>query len=451
MNLKKKTLIITCLAFSSLILGTSMFAFSGKIGIVKANEHNHVGNHYTELEPTATSSGTKEYWVCCECHEHFLTQPGTGTWTDAGVAPVINDPTDDRYQKQLYNYTVGDASRWTIGKNAKGNDKFVANSTESQMLMFNYETFSGGTIEWDMTYTTTTATYNVASGIVFGASTLAAEHNTGSWACAGMDPWYDFVTFSKDSGNFRWEDKNKVAGIFTDVTKSYHIAFSWDPVGKVIHYFIDDAYVCTAPITRPLSGQYLGIYSDTAGTIFENIEISDVIIYPEFVASQGTMSNWEINNSKTTFVAKATGKALMMPQYDISESCYIEFDMSVPDNSTYGYAASGILLCGDQVAPCSTLGSYIVVGRDWWGGFDAFQMINGSFSWKDGNKIANAMPDYNTTYHIKVYLNLETKNIQYFWNEDTTHGAIYDFEMPVAHFGIYDDGLLTISNINVHK
>ena len=109
------------------------------------------------------------------------------------------------------------------------------------------------------------------------------------------------------------------------------------------------------------------------------------------------------------------------------------------------------MLCADQVAPSHNIGSFIVVGRDWWGGFDAFQMINGSFSWKDGNKIANAMPNYNETYHIKLYVNLETKNIQYFWNEDTTHGAAYDFNMSVAHFGIYDDGLFTISNINIHK
>ena len=451
MKLKKKALIITCLVTTSLILGTVMYASAGGISMVRADETEHVGNHYTELAPTATSSGVKEYWVCCECHKHFLTKPATGTWTDAGTAALINDPTDDRYLPQLYNYTVGDASRWTITKNALGNDKFVANSTETQMLMFNYETFSGGTIELDMTYKTTTATYNVASGIVFGASTLAAEHNTGSWACAGMDPWYDFVTFSKDSGDFRWEDKNKVGGIFTDVNKTYHIAFSWDPVAKLIHYFIDDAYVCTAPITRPLSGQYLGIYSDTQGTIFENIEISSSIYHPEFLASQGTMANWEISNDKKTITAKATGKALMMPQYDISESCYVEFDMNVPNDSTYAYSASGILLCGDQAAPSVSFGSYIVVGRDWWGGFDAFQMINGAFSWKDGNKIANAMPSYNTTYHIKLYVNLETKNIQYFWNDDTTHGAAYDFDMPVAHFGIYDDGLFTISNISVHK
>ena len=372
---------------------------------------------------------------------------------DSALVPVTGPKTyTATFEKtSLYNYTVGDEYCWSITTNAQGNRKFVATSTESQMFMFNYETFSGGTIELDMTYVATVAKYNCASGIVFGASTLAAEHNTGSWACAGMDPWYDFVAFSKDSGDFRWEDKNKVAGIFTDVNKSYHIAFSWDPAAKVIHYLINDAYICSAPLTRPLSGQYLGIYSDTAGTIFENIEISSTVYHPEFMASQGTISNWNISNDKTSITAKATGKTLMMPQYDISESCYVEFDMNVPDNSTAGYAASGILLCGDQAAPSNSLGSYIVVGRDWWGGFDAFQMINGSFSWKDGNKIANAMPNYNETYHIKLYVNLETKNIQYFWNEDTTHGAAYDFNMSVAHFGIYDDGLFTISNINIHK
>lgn len=47
--------------------------FSGDIfSRVKGEECDHNGNHYAELAPSYTSSGTKEYYVCCLCHQHFL-------------------------------------------------------------------------------------------------------------------------------------------------------------------------------------------------------------------------------------------------------------------------------------------------------------------------------------------------------------------------------------------
>lgn len=72
-------------------------------------ECDHSGNHYTELAATATTAGTKEYWVCCSCHEHFFTQPVSGTWANAGVAGAV-DASDDRYVAPLWNAVGGTAT-----------------------------------------------------------------------------------------------------------------------------------------------------------------------------------------------------------------------------------------------------------------------------------------------------------------------------------------------------
>ncbi|MGI6713895.1 MAG: hypothetical protein ACOX3K_02405 [Bacilli bacterium] len=50
--------------------------------------HGHDGNHYTARAPTTTAAGNKEFWVCCKCHEKFLTQP-TGTFVNVGTAPIL--------------------------------------------------------------------------------------------------------------------------------------------------------------------------------------------------------------------------------------------------------------------------------------------------------------------------------------------------------------------------
>ena len=57
----------------------------------------HEGNHYDCLEATASTSGIKEYWVCCKCHEHYLSKPTSGTWTNAGVASITINSNDNRY------------------------------------------------------------------------------------------------------------------------------------------------------------------------------------------------------------------------------------------------------------------------------------------------------------------------------------------------------------------
>lgn len=72
-------------------------------------ECDHSGNHYTEKAATANTAGTKEYWVCCSCHEHFFTQPAAGTWANAGVAAAV-EADDDRYIAPLWKAVGGTAT-----------------------------------------------------------------------------------------------------------------------------------------------------------------------------------------------------------------------------------------------------------------------------------------------------------------------------------------------------
>lgn len=54
---------------------------------------SHSGCHYSLVESTLTTSGNREFWTCCECHEHFFTKP-SGSWIDRGK-PTFDIPSDD--------------------------------------------------------------------------------------------------------------------------------------------------------------------------------------------------------------------------------------------------------------------------------------------------------------------------------------------------------------------
>ena len=67
-----------------------------------AASHVCSGNHYSLRTATFSESGTLEYWVCCECHQHYYSKPNGSAWTEAGLAPIVGSD-DDRYIPQLAN------------------------------------------------------------------------------------------------------------------------------------------------------------------------------------------------------------------------------------------------------------------------------------------------------------------------------------------------------------
>jgi len=97
---KKKALLITLGVFSyACIALVALTSTNIKQMPLSANAvcTDHSGNHYAKRDATCEATGCLEYWVCCNCHEHFLTQPLDGSWSDAGVATEVVGATDDRY------------------------------------------------------------------------------------------------------------------------------------------------------------------------------------------------------------------------------------------------------------------------------------------------------------------------------------------------------------------
>ena len=92
-DLKKMLAVVaTSLVALFAVIGASMINTNAKI--VNAT-CEHAGNHYTYNAPTLTESGTKEYWACCKCHEHFLSYTD-GSWVENGLGN-ITDSSDDRF------------------------------------------------------------------------------------------------------------------------------------------------------------------------------------------------------------------------------------------------------------------------------------------------------------------------------------------------------------------
>jgi len=98
MNVKTLALSFFAVVTTGSVVTIASVSNSNSI-LALAQECDHVGNHYLTLQPTETESGTAEYWVCCKCHEHFLSHPepkDSYTWNEAGIASQV-DEMDDRY------------------------------------------------------------------------------------------------------------------------------------------------------------------------------------------------------------------------------------------------------------------------------------------------------------------------------------------------------------------
>ncbi len=170
-----------------------------------------------------------------------------------------------------YNFTCGGKAGWDIS--LKDNQEVFVSKGSNSILMFNDITLQGGTIEFEMLVPDNNYLYSVAIGVIFGADTLDAEHNTGKWYCVGRDKWDDFVCFSKDNGLFKWEDSNKVASsVIANQTYTYKIV--WDYENDTIDYYLNNEYKSTQKLSFHTGGKYVGLYSETSGVIISNLKIN---------------------------------------------------------------------------------------------------------------------------------------------------------------------------------
>lgn len=106
----KKTFPLLALALGTGAVAVTWLAMSQNGGTpINAAEIEHSGNHYKEVAPTGLTQGVKEYWVCCGCHEVFLSQPSSGTWEDKTLTSgQINEVVGDMVLPSLAPYVHDD-------------------------------------------------------------------------------------------------------------------------------------------------------------------------------------------------------------------------------------------------------------------------------------------------------------------------------------------------------
>ncbi len=88
---------------SVLALGTiAGVSLGNNVNSAFAADHEHTAactiHHYAQVNPTSTTYGVKEYWVCCTNHETMFSAPTSGTISDAthdDKFAIASD--DDRY------------------------------------------------------------------------------------------------------------------------------------------------------------------------------------------------------------------------------------------------------------------------------------------------------------------------------------------------------------------
>ena len=121
---------LTCIIVQS---QTKIFSLNGATGTTCT----HNGNHYTYKQPTLTSSGTKEYWHCCLCHEFFI-EYTEGTWKDNGEGN-ITDSSDIRYVPSL------SSDDYVNYIKEMGFSTVSVDETTGEVAVGGFKTASGGT------------------------------------------------------------------------------------------------------------------------------------------------------------------------------------------------------------------------------------------------------------------------------------------------------------------
>ena len=85
---------------TAIVVGSTYIESSASPFIFRSGPHICNGNHYLERSATEALPGCKEYWVCCNCHSHYLSSedlPEGSIWADKGIATEIVADYDDRY------------------------------------------------------------------------------------------------------------------------------------------------------------------------------------------------------------------------------------------------------------------------------------------------------------------------------------------------------------------
>lgn len=193
--MKRKTIIFSAVLTTTLVAAVLMQSVPGiqKFYLIHGDACEHVGNHYTRRAATSTEIGCREYWVCCNCHQHYLTNPG-GTFTNAGVATATDlDSSDTRYISKAYRFdytnnvykmdgvNVPGAVRYCLG--ADTNSVHVYAGTGSAKASFNLnDDTNGHYFAWGDSKNSGKVTYN--------QHVYANQDNITKTLCAGFSTEY---------------------------------------------------------------------------------------------------------------------------------------------------------------------------------------------------------------------------------------------------------------------
>ncbi len=377
--------------------------------------------------------------------------------------PIVPNPpgeTDPPEENDEYVFTYGDEYCWNITE-TDGITSFESLS-DSQFLMFKNKTFTGGSVSFKLKVTTNDYTYSVASGILFGSDTMDAAHNVGKFYVAGRDKWNDYLVFSKDNGQFAWQDSTKIANILTDLTKTYDLKFVWESEKDIVYYFIDGEYVGKQQLNKGFKGRYLGLYADSAGVTVSDIVIDeDETFVPPPVVTEtedykftvGDSTNWKITGSgdDTVFESKKSSQFLMFKNKTFTGGS-VSFKLKVTTNEYTFSVASGILFGSDTINAAHNVGKFYVAGRDKWNDYVIFAKDNGQLVWQDSTKIANILTDLNKTYDLKFVWNSENDIVYYFIDGEHVGKQQLNKGFKGQYMGIYADSAgVTISDIVIDE
>ena len=135
--MRKKKFLYFAAGFGAIAtLGLSVLGVKAALPTT-ATECEHVGNHYEAVGATQLHAGNQEFWACCNCHEQFIAQPATGTWTDMGA--YAGETLDAAHPA----YVAPAAADAVIGK------KIYTYDTESDGRTPNFHnTYSAGGTTW---------------------------------------------------------------------------------------------------------------------------------------------------------------------------------------------------------------------------------------------------------------------------------------------------------------
>ncbi len=354
------------------------------------------------------------------------------------VPDVPDEPEED------YRYTYGDEYSWNITE-ANGVVSFESQNS-SQYLMFNKLRFAGGSVSFKLKTENNDFTYSVADGIVFGADTLDAAHNTGKFYVCGRDRWNDYLVFSKDNGAFKWQDSTKIANTLTELGKTYDLKFVWDSEKDLVYYFIDGEYAGKQQLDKGFKGSYIGLYADHAGVIISDIVIDENETFEitnetdEYKFTEGDSTNWDITGTgaSASFTAKKSSQMLMFKNRTFSGGS-LSFKLKDETNDYSKALVNGVVFAADSIDSTHAAGSFYCVGRDKWKDLVMCSRTGGTFAWEDSTKIAFALNVLGKTYDLKFVWDSEKDLVYYFIDGVYVGKQQLDKGFKGDRIGIYAD------------